>query len=83
MLLILKLVLNLTSSATQYNAAEMLPSVTEEKATQILENMWYILAEKIFNRVIEVTDLDKARATALRTVALRPNDFRVIVTDSA
>jgi hypothetical protein len=55
----------------------MLPHVTEEKAINVLENMWYILAEKIFNRVIEVTELDKARAAALRTVALRPNDFRV------
>lgn len=54
-------------------------TITTEQAIQLLENMWYVLAEKLFKRVIAVTELDKARENALRGVALRPNDFKVNV----
>jgi len=44
---------------------------------QFLQSVWYILAEKIFNDVIEITQLDEERATALKNAVLRPNDFEI------
>jgi hypothetical protein len=44
---------------------------------QFLQSVWYILAEKIFNDVVEITQLDEERATALRNAVLRPNDFEI------
>lgn len=52
-------------------------TVTTEQAVSFLETVWYILAEKLFRRVVEVTELDPKRERALREISLRPNDFRV------
>lgn len=52
--------------------------VKEEDALRMLESLWFILAEKLFQRVVAVTGLDKKREAALREAALRPNDFRVV-----
>jgi hypothetical protein len=45
----------------------------------ILYELWYSTAEAIFNKVCEVTQLDTDQIEALRTVALRPNDFQISI----
>lgn len=45
----------------------------------ILYELWFSVAENIFNRVCEVTELDNEQIEALRSVALRPNDFQVSI----
>ena len=45
----------------------------------ILYVLWYSVAENIFKKVCEVTELDKEQIAALRIVALRPNDFRISI----
>lgn len=51
-------------------------------AEQILYDVWYSVAETIFDRVCKVTELDEEQIEALRTVALRPNDFQIIIENS-
>jgi hypothetical protein len=41
--------------------------------------MWFSIAESIFKRVCEVTNLNEEQIEALKTVALRPNDFHVVI----
>ena len=48
-------------------------------AHNILYELWYSIAETIFQRVCEVTELNEEQREALRQVALRPNDFQVRV----
>jgi len=43
----------------------------------ILEELWFSIAEELFQRVCVVTELDAEQIEALRAVALRPNDFQV------
>ena len=43
----------------------------------ILEELWFSIAEEIFQRVCVATELDAEQIEALRSVALRPNDFQV------
>ena len=43
----------------------------------ILEELWFSIAEEIFHRVCVATELDAEQIEALRSVALRPNDFQV------
>lgn len=54
-----------------------MPSDEERMAHDILYELWYSIAETIFQRVCEVTELTEEQIQALRTVALRPNDFQV------
>jgi len=49
----------------------------EKLSTTILYELWFSVAESIFKRVCEVTELDKEEIDALRVVALRPNDFQI------
>lgn len=51
----------------------------EHIARTMLYELWFGYAERLLERVIEVTELDAAQAAALRHVALRPNDFAVVV----
>ena len=51
-------------------------------AEQILYDVWYSVAETIFERVCKVTELDEEQIEALRTVALRPNDFQIVIQNS-
>ncbi len=44
-----------------------------------MQTVWYVVAEKILKRIVEVTGLDGSREKALRAVALRPNDFNIYV----
>ena len=48
-------------------------------AHMILEELWFSIAEELFQRVCVVTELDAEQIEALRAVALRPNDFQVTV----
>jgi len=49
----------------------------ETTAQNILYEWWYSVAESIFQRVCEITELDEDQKEALRQLALRPNDFRI------
>lgn len=48
-------------------------------AETILYELWYSVAESIFERVCTITQLDEEQKEALRQVALRPNDFQVYI----
>jgi len=49
----------------------------ETIAENIIYEMWYSVAETIFKRVCIITDLSQEQIDALKSVALRPNDFHV------
>ncbi len=49
----------------------------EQIAEYIVYELWFSVAETIFQRVCEVTELDDDQMVALRSIALRPNDFQV------
>lgn len=51
----------------------------EKVAENIIYDIWYTIAQKIFNKVIEITELDDEQIEALRQVALRPNDFQILI----
>jgi hypothetical protein len=51
----------------------------DEQAEQVLYDLWYEYAERLFKRVMEVCDIDKEREEVLRLLFLRPNDFAVEV----
>jgi hypothetical protein len=51
----------------------------EQIAENILYEIWFSVAESIFKRVCDVTELDEEQIAALRSVALRPNDFQVVI----
>lgn len=51
----------------------------ETIATNVLYELWFSVAETIFKRVCEVTELDEDQIQALRAVALRPNDFQIVI----
>jgi hypothetical protein len=44
---------------------------------RILYDLWYSVAESIFKKVCEVTELNEEQIEALKQVALRPNDFQI------
>jgi hypothetical protein len=48
-------------------------------AQTVLYELWFSVAESIFDRVCEVTELTEEQREALRTIALRPNDFQVLL----
>lgn len=56
----------------------MNPSL-EKISTDILYELWFSIAETIFKRVCDVAELDEEQIEALKSVALRPNDFQVII----
>jgi hypothetical protein len=51
----------------------------ETIAENVLYELWYSIAESIFEKVCEVTELTTEQINALRMVALRPNDFQVVI----
>lgn len=51
----------------------------ETIATNILYEVWFSVAESIFEKVCKVTELNDEQIEALRLVALRPNDFQIII----
>jgi hypothetical protein len=52
-------------------------SPLENIAQNILYELWFSVAETIFKRVCDATELNQEQIAALRTVALRPNDFQI------
>lgn len=58
---------------------EDIGDTTEKMAESILYEWWYAIAEQIFDKVCEVTEVDEEQREALREVALRPNDFQVVI----
>ena len=54
-------------------------TMSHTDAHLILEELWFSIAEEIFQRVCVATELDAEQIEALRSVALRPNDFQVSI----
>jgi len=52
-------------------------STLETAAENILYELWFSVAETIFKRVCEATELNQEQINALKAVALRPNDFHI------
>jgi hypothetical protein len=50
-------------------------------AADLLYEWWYTIAERLFERVCEVTELDDEQRDALRAAMLRPNDYHVETED--
>jgi hypothetical protein len=48
-------------------------------AQTVLYELWFSIAETLFERVCVATDLTVEQRAALRQVALRPNDFQIHV----
>ena len=48
-------------------------------AHTVLYELWYAIAEDIFERVCEATELSAEQREALKSVVLRPNDFQIYV----
>ncbi len=54
-------------------------SPIENIAQNIIYELWFSVAETIFKRVCEATELNDEQIDALKQVALRPNDFQVLI----
>ncbi len=52
-------------------------SPLENIAENIIYELWFSVAETIFKRVCDVTELNQEQIDALKLVALRPNDFQI------
>jgi hypothetical protein len=50
-------------------------------AHHILYELWYSIAETLFQRACIATELDAEQIEALRKVMLRPNDFQIHIND--
>jgi hypothetical protein len=50
-------------------------------AHHILYELWYSIAETLFQRACIATELDAEQIEALRKVMLRPNDFQIHIGD--
>lgn len=62
-----------------YHMSESDPNRT--MAHHILYELWYSIAETLFQRACTVTELDAEQIEALRKVMLRPNDFQIHMDD--
>ena len=60
-----------------YVVYKMSSMSNEATAHIILYELWFSVAETIFQRVCEITELTEEQREALKSVALRPNDFQV------
>ena len=54
---------------------------TKAMAHTILYELWYSIAETLFQRTVQVVELDAEQVEALRRVMLRPNDFQIYMGD--
>ena len=57
--------------------------MSETRAATLLGNLWYMIAQRLFDKVCTVTELDAERIDALRQIALRPMDFEAIAVEPA
>ena len=53
--------------------------MSTQEAQTILYELWFSVAETLFERVCAVAQLTDEQREALRSVALRPNDFQIRV----
>jgi hypothetical protein len=51
--------------------------MSDTRAAVLLSNLWYMIAQQLFDKVCKVTDLNKEQIEALRSIALRPMDFGI------
>ncbi len=58
-------------------------SADKVHAQKTMEMLWYLICESYFQKIVEVTGLDKDREAAARAILLRPGDFRVKVAGSS
>jgi len=49
----------------------------DQLATQVLYDLWYEYAERLFNKVVTACQLSEEKIEVLRMIYLRPNDFKV------
>ncbi len=56
---------------------ESIQDPLEKLALDILYDVWYTVAERLFKRVTEVVDLTPDQLDAIKSVTLRPNLFQV------
>lgn len=54
--------------------------MSHKAAESLLYELWYSVAETLFERVCTVTELEDSEKDALRQLVMRPNDFHVHVT---
>jgi hypothetical protein len=54
-------------------------SNSEKRAKDFLEILYYTICESYFQRIVQVTQLDKDLEKAVRMIVLRPGDFKVAV----
>lgn len=59
------------------NRSSLLLERYEQQAEQVLYDLWYEYAERLFKRVMEVCEIDPEREEVLRLLFLRPNDFGI------
>ena len=71
-----------SSKKKAYEVNYNLTSEDLKGAQNILYNLWFTIAERIFERVSKETGLTEEQKNALKTVALRPNDFQIIVSEN-
>jgi len=50
-----------------------------EDALRFVNNYWFNLASTLFDRVVDVCELDPDQTAALRSVALKPMSFNVSI----
>jgi hypothetical protein len=52
----------------------------DQVTQEVLYNLWYEYAERLFNKVVALCHLSEEKIEVLRQIYLRPNDFQVIIT---
>jgi len=63
------------------NASHCIASMEQlEEGKFFLETVWFLIAEKVIEKAIEVYGLDEHGAEALRRIFLRPNLYDVELT---
>ncbi len=50
-----------------------------QEGIEILESVWYLLANRIVEMAIQVYNLDTSQASALREVYLKQNNYYVVL----
>jgi hypothetical protein len=55
----------------------------EKIAENLIYELWITFSERLFERIIEVTNLSEEQAAALKNVVLRPNDFVIEIDKSS
>ena len=51
--------------------------MNNEEANQVLYDLWYEYAERLFEKVVIACQLSEEKIEVLRQIYLRPNDYKV------